>query len=57
LNCDKKYSCEGMLGVDNEKLIASEGFSALMSPLSTDCDVFEPDPSLKQEIMRYRKLN
>ena len=46
-----------MLGVDNEKLIASEGFSALMSPLSTDCDVFEPDPSLKQEIMRYRKLN
>ena len=46
-----------MLGVDNEKLIASEGFSALMSRLFTDCDVFEPDPSLKQEIIRYRKLN
>ena len=37
-----------MLEIDNEKLIESKGFSALMSRLFTDCDVFEPDPSLRE---------
>ena len=46
LNRDKKYSSEKILKIDNEKLIESKGFSAIMSPLFTDCEVFEPDPSL-----------
>ena len=32
-----------------KKLIESKGFSAIISNLFTDCDVFEPDPSLRED--------
>ena len=38
LDRDKKYSCEEMLEIDNEKLTELEGFSALISRLFNDCD-------------------
>ena len=38
-----------ILKIDNEKLIYSKGFSAIMLRLFTDCDVFEPDPSLRDD--------
>ena len=38
-----------ILKIDNEKLIYSKGFSAIMLGLFTDCDVFEPDPSLRDD--------
>ena len=49
LNRDKKYSREEILKIDNEKLIESKGFSAIMSRLFTDCNVFEPDSGLREE--------
>ena len=49
LNRDKKYSREEILKIDNEKLIESKGFSAIMSRLFTDCNVFEPDPGLRED--------
>ena len=49
LNRDKEYSSEEILKIDNEKLIESKGFSIIISNLSTDCDVFEPDPSLRED--------
>ena len=47
LNRDKEYSTEEILKINNEKLIESKGFSTIISNLFTDCDVFEPDPSLR----------
>ena len=49
LNRDKEYSSEEILKIDNEKLIESKGFSTIISNLFTDCDVFEPDPSLRED--------
>ena len=49
MNRDKKYSSEEILKIDNKKLIESKGFSALISDLFTDCDVFEPNPSLRED--------
>ena len=49
LNRDKEYSSEEILKINNEKLIESKGFSALISDLFTDCDVFEPNPSLRED--------
>ena len=37
------------LKINNEKLIESKGFSTIISNLFTDCDVFEPDPSLRED--------
>jgi hypothetical protein len=49
LNCDKEYSTEEIFKINNEKLIESKGFSTIISNLFTDCDVFEPDPSLRED--------
>ena len=53
LNRDKKYSPEEIyiinLKINNEKLAESKGFSTIISNLFTDCDVFEPDPSLRED--------
>jgi hypothetical protein len=38
-----------IISIDNEKLIESKGFPAKISHLFTDCDVFEPDPSLRED--------
>ena len=48
-NRDKEYSTEEILKINNEKLIESKGFSTIISNLFTDCDVFEPDPSLRKD--------
>ena len=48
LNHDKEYRSEEILKIDNEKLIESKGFSTIISHLFTDCDVFEPDSSLRE---------
>ena len=49
LKRDKEYSSEEILKIDNEKLIESKGFSTIISHLFNDCDVFEPDPSLRED--------
>ena len=49
LNRGKKYSSKEILKIDNEKLIESKGFSTIISHLFTDCDVFEPNPSLRED--------
>ena len=49
LHRDKEYSTEEILKINNEKLIESKGFSTIISNLFTDCDVFEPDPSLRED--------
>ena len=49
LNLNKEYSNEEILKINNEKLIESKGFSTIISHLFTDCDVFEPDPSLRED--------
>ena len=49
LNRNKEYSSEKILKMDNEKLIELKGFSTIISQLFTDCDVFEPDPSLRED--------
>tara|TARA_B110000046_G_scaffold91829_1_gene99859 strand:- start:239 stop:619 length:381 start_codon:yes stop_codon:yes gene_type:complete len=50
---DKKYSTEELyilnLKINSEKLIESKGFSTIISNLFTDCDVFEPDPNLRED--------
>ena len=48
LNRDKEYSSEEILKINNEKLIESKGLPTRISHLFTDCDVFEPDPSLRE---------
>ena len=35
--------------INNEKLIELKGFSTIISNLFTDCDVFEPDPNLRED--------
>ena len=49
LNRDKEYSTEEILKINNEKLIELKGFSTIISNLFTDCDVFEPDPNLRED--------
>ena len=49
LDCDKSYRYEEMLELDNEKLLESKGFADLISNLFMECDVFEPDPSLRED--------
>ena len=49
LNRDKEYSTEEILKINNEKLIESKGFSTIISNLFNDCDVFEPDPNLRED--------
>ena len=49
LNRDKEYITEEILKINNEKLIELKGFSTIISNLFTDCDVFEPDPSLRED--------
>ena len=49
LNRDKEYSSEAILKINNKKLIESKGFSTIISHLFTDCDVFEPDSSLRED--------
>ena len=48
-NRDKEYSTEEILKINNEKLVESKGFSTIIPNLFTDCDVFEPDPSLRED--------
>lgn len=49
LNRDKKYSNDEIQKLDSKKLVESKGFSAIVSNLFTDCDVFEPDSNLRKE--------
>ena len=49
LNRDKEYSPDELLKINNEKLIESTGFSTIISNLFNDCDVFEPDPNLRED--------
>ena len=49
LNRDKEYITEEILKINNEKLIELKGFSTIISNLFTDCDVFEPDPNLRED--------
>ena len=49
LNRDKEYSTEEILKINNEKLIESKGFSTIISNLFIDCDVFEPNPSMRED--------
>lgn len=47
---DKNYSLKELFDkIEYEKLTELEGFSALISDLFTDCDVFEPDSSLRED--------
>ena len=49
MNRDIEYSSKEILKINNKKLIESKGFSTIISHLFTDCDVFEPDPSLRAD--------
>ena len=50
LDCQKKAQWEELVYIiDNLKLIQFQGFSSLISKLFTDCDVFEPDPMLRED--------
>ena len=47
---DKNYSLKELFDkIEDEKLTELEGFSALISGLFTDCDVFEPDSTLRED--------
>ena len=47
---DKTYNSEELVYItENFKLTEIEGFSALISELFTDCDVFEPDSALRED--------
>lgn len=47
---DKNYSLKELLDkLENVELTKLEGFSALISDLFTDCDVFEPDSALRED--------
>lgn len=47
---DKNYSSKELLNtIDHLDLTKLEGFSALISDLFTDCDVFEPDSALRED--------
>ena len=46
----KNYSLKELLDkIENVQLTKLEGFLALISDLFTDCDVFEPDSSLRED--------
>ena len=49
LNRGKEYSTKEILKINNENLIESRGFSTIISNLFTDCDIFEPDSSLRED--------
>ena len=49
INLYNEYSTEEILKINNEKLIELKGFSTIISNLFTDCDVFEPDPNLRED--------
>lgn len=50
LDCEKEYRWETMLYIiDNLKLKQFQGLSSILSKLSTDLDVFEPDPLLRDD--------
>ena len=46
---DQDKEIEGLYKINNEKLIELKGFSTIISNLFTDCDVFEPDPNLRED--------
>ena len=47
---DKSYSSKELLDkIEDVELTKLEGFSALISDLFTDCDVFEPDSALRED--------
>ena len=47
---DKNYSSKELLDkIEDVELTKLEGFSALISDLFTDCDVFEPDSALRED--------
>jgi hypothetical protein len=47
---DKNYSWKEFLDKINDvELTKLEGFSALISALFIDCDVFQPDPALRDD--------
>jgi len=47
---DKNYSLKELFDkIEDEKLTELEGFSALISDLFTDCDIFEPDSALRED--------
>lgn len=47
---DRNYSLKEFFDkIEDEKLTELEGFSALISALFTDCDVFEPDSALRED--------
>lgn len=46
---DKTYSSKELLHIaEHVYLTKFKGFSGLMSKLFTDCDVFQPDPALRE---------
>ena len=50
LDCQKEYRWETMLYIiDNLKLKQFQGLSSILSKLSTDLDIFEPDPLLRDD--------
>ncbi len=50
VNRNKSYSSKELLNMtDHLDLTKLEGFSALISDLFTDCDVFEPDSALRED--------
>ncbi len=49
-DCQKDGGWEELVYIiDNFKLKQFQGFSSLISKLFTDCDVFEPDPLLRED--------
>lgn len=47
---DKNYSLKELLNkIEYEKLTELKGFSALISGLFTDCDVFEPNSASRED--------
>lgn len=50
LDRDKNYSLKELLDkIEDVELTKLEGFSALISDLFTDCDVFEPNSALRED--------
>ena len=48
LDRDKTYSLKE-LPLEDVELTKLEGFSALLSDLFASCDIFEPDPALRED--------
>jgi hypothetical protein len=50
VNRDKNYSLKELLDkIEDVELTKLESFSALISDLFTNCDVFEPDSALRED--------